>query len=83
MHLNVPVFGLKSWGRIGYGYFRFILGLWFRASYFNIYPTRRNYIILAFISRTLHVSGIYHSHHQECITASAVVCITYCNVTFI
>jgi hypothetical protein len=30
------------------------------------------YIILAFISRTLHVSGIHHAHHQEYITASAV-----------
>jgi hypothetical protein len=40
------------------------------------HPTRCNYIFLAFISRTLHVSGIHHAHHQEYITASAVVGIT-------
>jgi hypothetical protein len=40
------------------------------------YP-RCNYIILPFISRTLHVLGIHHAHHQEYITVSAVVAMTY------
>jgi hypothetical protein len=61
---------------INYTCFRFMVPC-LALQYVQIHPTRCNYIILAFISRTLHVSGIHHAHHQEHITASAVVGITY------
>jgi hypothetical protein len=45
--------------------------------YVEEYPTRCSCILLVFISRSLHVSGIHHAHHQEYSTASAAIGITY------